>query len=824
MSPWNRLAPDTPARLGSNCWIIVSLLLCALSVLPTGARAESRNFRVEDLFSLEGIGDAFGGGPFSFSPDGRNFAIAIGRPRNSSPSREFELARLSNGRNDVWISRSNGPLVNITNGARDGSGWWDPQWSPDGRYLAMLSTRDRRLGIWLWDSRGGRLRRISVRNSQPRSGQVFVWLDENRLLAHVRDSRCPVTNLAAEALATAPRSWRSAIEGGAPTASVLRSGIPDATIDCDAGLLVVVRIDGLEHVVANGVINSDWYPDPSRRFVAWRRNTGLIRQAPGAQSESRFEVSAIDSASSVVPQMPVRRVLRECIAWTDDGRVFFVGQKFDGRYALFRTEARTGVTQSQELDDLELSACQGSGIQVLGPETVLLRASQTGRSQRAWWRISIDRPPARIVQDWPQLIYRIAAGSHFVGAARGRLWRLNGVTGEMTDLSPSAVGQISQIVWPDPQSFWDDSSPRVARALDRVVVRDVDQRVFSIALDRQDEVEIGMPSQAVNVAAFSQQSQRAISVRDDERGLEVWISDPGRTPRRIYAGNQFLREIRAGTWRRLDYQMSEGSSQIAWALLPPNFNPGQRYPTIVFVYPGRVQSATPPASAINSDRFLNPQIAAAQGYVVLFPSIPLGQEGRADDPLLKLTSGVIPGVDAAIAEGVSDPERLFLFGHSFGGFAVNALVTQTNRFRAAVSIAGLSDLASAYGAYSGATRYGPAPQEAFLGLPGLIEAGQLRMGAPPWRDVERYSRNSPIFRAEDIRTPLMLVHGDLDFVPIEQSEELFRALYRLRRRAEFVRYFGEGHIIESPANIRDLWRRTFSWFAQFGAGSSGVGH
>jgi dipeptidyl aminopeptidase/acylaminoacyl peptidase len=96
----------------------------------------------------------------------------------------------------------------------------------------------------------------------------------------------------------------------------------------------------------------------------------------------------------------------------------------------------------------------------------------------------------------------------------------------------------------------------------------------------------------------------------------------------------------------------------------------------------------------------------------------------------------------------------------------------------------------------------------------MAEAGQLRMGSPPWKDFYRYLRNSPLFYVDRIETPLMIIQGDLDYVAMQQGEQVFTALHRQNKRAMFVRYWGEGHVLESPANIRDLWGRIYGWFDQ----------
>jgi dipeptidyl aminopeptidase/acylaminoacyl peptidase len=155
-------------------------------------------------------------------------------------------------------------------------------------------------------------------------------------------------------------------------------------------------------------------------------------------------------------------------------------------------------------------------------------------------------------------------------------------------------------------------------------------------------------------------------------------------------------------------------------------------------------------------------------------------------------------------------------GSSWGGFGVLALITQTNRFRAAIDLSGISNFSSIYGTFHMFNRYNSARQDYIKGLAELTEAGQVRMGSPPWVDPARYIRNSPLFYADQVNTPLMIIHGDMDLsVPIEQSEEFYTALYRQGKRAEFVRYFGEGHGIGGRENVIDMWQRIYAWLDEF---------
>lgn len=86
------------------------------------------------------------------------------------------------------------------------------------------------------------------------------------------------------------------------------------------------------------------------------------------------------------------------------------------------------------------------------------------------------------------------------------------------------------------------------------------------------------------------------------------------------------------------------------------------------------------------------------------------------------------------------------------------------------------------------------------------------MGVPIWEDRLQLIENSPIFYLNRVTTPLLMLHGDLDFVSLAQAEEVSSGLARLEKEGEFVRYLGESHVLSKPANIRDSWQRIADWF------------
>lgn len=231
---------------------------------------------------------------------------------------------------------------------------------------------------------------------------------------------------------------------------------------------------------------------------------------------------------------------------------------------------------------------------------------------------------------------------------------------------------------------------------------------------------------------------------------------------------------------------------------------------ITYVYPARSKGV-----CVGDDlaRFtpMNYQLLANHGYVVLFPAAPRSLIQTPSGPTAGITPVVNAAIDRAIEELSVDAERLGLYGFSQGYHVALQILTETNRFKAAAVGNGLANFASAYGSTTMWSRFEGAE---VVPLASRFEGASSpnRLGVQPWQDPDRYIQNSPIFFADRITTPLLIVHSDFDSFPLGQSDEIFNALYRQRKEASYAIYWGETHGNLSPANIRDFWRRILDWF------------
>lgn len=300
-------------------------------------------------------------------------------------------------------------------------------------------------------------------------------------------------------------------------------------------------------------------------------------------------------------------------------------------------------------------------------------------------------------------------------------------------------------------------------------------------------------------------------------GTRLLLTQRGGAEVEVWRGNAWAAEIRTGRAEAIAYKAADGTSLTGWLLYPPGYVAGQRIPVVTVVYPGMTYSDRVPRDfdILNPD-FEHPQLFAALGYGVLLPSMPAAENPLQTRALDALTGGVLPLLDTLTARGLADSSRIAVLGQSAGAWATLGMIARTDRFRTAIASASYANLVSLYGTFYGQYRYRDAgsPQRAQVLRMLQFERGYYGAGGPPWEQFERYWVNSPIALVARVRTPLLLVHGEADFIPVQQAEEFFTALYRQDKRVTLVRYAGEEHTITARANVLDLWGRFDDWLRE----------
>lgn len=251
----------------------------------------------------------------------------------------------------------------------------------------------------------------------------------------------------------------------------------------------------------------------------------------------------------------------------------------------------------------------------------------------------------------------------------------------------------------------------------------------------------------------------------------------------------------------VDYTSDKGDKLQAALFLPANYEEGKSYPTIVYIYEKLSQRLNYYFSP--SARGFNKSVYNSNGYAVLMPDITY----QIDDPGMSAVWCVLPAIDAAVATGVVDKDNVAIHGHSWGGYQTAFLITQTDKFKAAIAGAPLTNMISMYSSIY--WNSGSANQPIF-------ESSQGRFAGGYWENIEAYTRNSPVYFAQNVNTPLILLHNDKDgAVDWNQGIEYFNTLRRLQKPVVMLQYKGENHGLRKPENQKDYTIRMREFFDHY---------
>lgn len=341
---------------------------------------------------------------------------------------------------------------------------------------------------------------------------------------------------------------------------------------------------------------------------------------------------------------------------------------------------------------------------------------------------------------------------------------------------------------------------RMGRSLFRLNPRTEQVTRYQLPISYIQDFSISTSSKSNPYAVlFGQSAQRA-------RDMYTCQLSSKTTPATKHIGfinfDELYKNVAIGKNVSWQFKATRGDSIDGFYILPPNFDQTKKYPMIVYYYGG----CSPSANVLEA--WYPFQTFAAQGYVVyvLNPSgtTAYGQEFAARHVG---TWGDQSGDD--IIEGVKlfcqqhpfvDKTKIGCIGASYGGFMTEYLQTRTDIFAAAISHAGISNIASYWGGGYWGYSYG--------------EVAQYRQY--PWNASDLYVKHSPLFNADKIHTPLLLLHGTVDTnVPTNESQQLYTALKILGRDVAYVQVEGENHVVTNP-NKRLVWLNTiYAWFAKY---------
>jgi dipeptidyl aminopeptidase/acylaminoacyl peptidase len=293
-------------------------------------------------------------------------------------------------------------------------------------------------------------------------------------------------------------------------------------------------------------------------------------------------------------------------------------------------------------------------------------------------------------------------------------------------------------------------------------------------------------------------------LQDYDVSPNIFVAGPDlKDARRVTDTNPFQSKFAWGRSELLDYKSDKGRPLQAALIYPAGYEPGKKYPMIVYNYELLSQSVH--NYVVPSDRsYYNLAVFANEGYLVLQPDIVF----RPRQPGLSVVECITAGVKKVIEMGVVDPKRIGIVGHSMGGFNTSFVATHTNGiFAAAVAGAAMTDLVSYYGDHHWSSGIAETDH---------IETGQERMVVPLYEDLQAYIDNSAYFNAHNMTVPLLLEVGDSDgTVAWHQGIELYNVARRAGKNVVMLAYMGEDHGLRQRANQIDYQKRILAWFAHY---------
>ena len=371
------------------------------------------------------------------------------------------------------------------------------------------------------------------------------------------------------------------------------------------------------------------------------------------------------------------------------------------------------------------------------------------------------------------------------------IYRLELSTNRIEKLTPDFDEKINQF-------FWADDGQRILF----IAGQGVSTQLFSLdvaarktqTLTKGDRLRGSLSVSAKgSAAAFVEQAPNSPP--------EVYATalDRFRPKRLTRAGQQIAKwpaiETEVIRWQSFDGMEIEGIIHK-----PVGFEQGRRYPLLVLPHGG------PHGVMTNGLVASEDRVFAQRGWLLFRPNF--RGSGNYGERFLRANLGgwgvgdyhdVMTGVDWLIEKGWADPERMAMSGASYGGYMTSWTISQTNRFRAAVIGAPITDVPS------------------FVRTTDVPERFENYLG----RDPVAYSRSSPMHFAHNLRTPSLIWHGDQDIrVPLMQGRHLYTALLKNNVPARFLIYHGEAHGLRNPQHIRDLLDRKIEWLERWTLGDT----
>lgn len=659
--------------------------LLALAGTTLLAQSARRPITLDDRFALRDVGSP------ELSPDGSWVVYTVSRADRKEDG--FDT--------DIWMAAFDGSrTVRLTNSPADES---DPHWSPDGKSIAFLSSRqndDDASQVWLISTSGGEAERITD----------------------------------------------------------LKNGVDEFHWSPDGQQLLLVISDG--DSVEEGGTDSTWKKTP-RPIVIDRLS--FMSDYTGFLGRIRKHLYLFDLASKKLTQLTTdARYSEEMPAWSPDGkRIAFVSKRGDDPdrtddWNIYLMDATPGATARQLTD-------------FVGPDN--------------WpdW----DSPLA-FSPDGKQIAYLQGGDPKLIYYAVMKLAVIPVDGGKPTVITADLDRDANAPVWsPD------------GRKIRFIVVDDGTRQVAEVAATGGPVTRIAGAHSTIS-ALNRGGDHWVVAKSTTDKPAEIYALE-GATLRALsHQNDPWLDSVQVSPTQEISYRSRDGTEIHGFAVTPAAPKGSKPYPAILRIHGG-------PVSQHENDFDFEWQVMAAHGYVVLAAN-PRGSSGRGEKFALgiyadwgnKDVQDVLGAVDWAVKSGLADSTRLGVGGWSYGSMLTNYTIATTQRFKAATSGAGISNILAGYGTDMYVREY-----QYELGTPWTNTAGWLKV-------------SFPFLHADRITTPTLFMGGEKDMnVPVRNAMQMYEALRSMGVPTQLVVYPGQWHGFGKPSYQNDRLRRYLEWYDRY---------
>ncbi|MBK8316226.1 MAG: S9 family peptidase [Acidobacteria bacterium] len=721
-------------------YIIIALSIAFSGALldPAASQAQARRAMAPtDLSVIRDVSDV------QISPDGSKVVFVV------SETAQDKSGQISH----IWMAPANGGEVKRLT-------VWDagetsPRWSPDGKWIAFYSDRDRKNGIWIFPAEGG----------------------EPRLVCHVMRTNFHLKG-AGESLTWSPDSKRIAfISSPEILSEVLQQPAPP----------VDPKLAGLPPVVFRPLTREEIDKLP----VEVRE---MIFRAQG-QAMGKKAVSPLDNAVSALPDDPrviTRLQYKSRTSFSDNLRSHIIVADIETRRLSQLTDGifyEHSINWSPKGDEIVFASnrepdpdkINNTDLFTVNVDTFAVR--QLTRTKGCEWTPVFSPDGSEIAFTGTSreitTIDSVAEDAHvFIIPARG---------GAVRELNSEQDRRATSVKWaPDGKSVFFTASDHGKT----LIYNAGNQRRPSAVFDK-----------SVQVSSFSISNEGKIAFISSSPAepAELFIlKSSGEIARLSNINQQFLSMVKLTQPRQFAFKSDVGEVE-AWLYPPADLAEGKKYPLILNIHGG-------PHGMFGYSFNSSAQVMAANGYAVLMVN-PRGSSGYgqkfADGCINDWGGGdyrdLMRGVNEALGRfPFIDGDRMAVTGGSYGGYMTNWVITQSDRFKAAVASASLSNLISFYST----SLYQDLIHAEFNGY--------------PWDNFDILWDRSPLKHVKNAKTPLLLLHGEQDNdVHMTQAEEMFTAMKMRGIESVLVRYPREGHGFREPRHREDSLARTLQWFDKY---------